>query len=117
MKVKIDLDLPTVPDEAVLYVLARIELVAYKTIEGKWHVKTSKCSMCGKCCYNRRDNDPFPTIDGRCIYLQPLKGTKDKFVCSLGIHRPVACTVGHHEPEEAARLKCTEGFQEVASNM
>jgi hypothetical protein len=25
--------------------------------------------------------------------------------------------VGHHEPEEAARLKCTEGFQEVASNM
>ena len=90
---RIELDLPDWVDERHIYVMAGIELAAYRIVGKSWMVKTNKCSECGKCCEefkkNRIGRFP-PTVDGKCVYL---KNDGKKKVCSLGINRPFKCCV------------------------
>ena len=69
-------DLPEWTDERHQYILAGIELAAYKHAGKKWMVKTSRCSQCGRCCQ---------TV--ACSLLT------DDNLCSLGTERPFRCCV------------------------
>ena len=103
---KIELDLPEWVEERTIYVMAGVELVAYKLPQGKWQLKIGRCSICGKCCMNLKKHI-FPLIDGRCIYLQKEPGDNPRYECGLRIHRPFACCIGipRNMPE------CSEKFE------
>lgn len=88
---KINLEIPDWVDGKHLYIMAGIELVAYRFLDGKWRVKTSRCSMCGKCC--KRLNCEHLKMDG------------DKYICDHGLARPFSCCVGIVQPEG-----CTEKY-------
>jgi len=102
---KITLEVPDWVEGKHLYLMAGIELVAYKYLKQPWKIKTSRCNMCGKCCMNFK-NDSKEIKNGRCIYL---KQNGKKYVCSLGVSRPWRCSV-------AAMPKnipgCTEKFKD-----
>ena len=103
---KIELDLPDWVDTKHIYVMAGIELVAYKHWKKPWKIKTSRCNMCGKCCESFPKNAskvPYPpNINGVCVYL---KKDGDKKYCSLGINRPFKCCV---VPSPKGIPECTE---------
>jgi len=88
-------DLPEWTEERHLYVMAGLELVAYKRQGEEWKVKTSRCSMCGTCCENigkYPGTEFFPiNKDGSCGHL---KSDGNKRVCGLGLSRPFSCSVG-----------------------
>lgn len=89
---KIEIDLPEWCNSRHLFILAGIELVAYK-IQGDttWKVKSGQCNFCGKCC-ETSSYYPFPTAeDGSCSMLEMI-GTEK--VCKLGSDRPTGCSVG-----------------------
>ena len=94
---KITLDIPdNIVDQIQdrnLYLMAGIDLVAEKLRGDKWKIKTSGCSMCGKCCKELREEHPFPVIDGQCVYLENPEGYGDKWVCGLRINRPFGCSI------------------------
>jgi len=88
-------DLPEWTGERDLYVMAGLELVAYKHQGDVWKVKTSRCSMCGTCCENigkYPGTEFFPiNKDGSCGHL---KNDGYKRVCGLGVSRPFSCSIG-----------------------
>lgn len=96
-------------DERAVYILAGIELVAFRVPGQKWKVKTGRCNMCGKCCMNLRIGHLFPIIDGRCIHLEKEPGKNPSYRCQLGLHRPFGCCIGI--PEKLA--ECTEAYEEM----
>jgi len=90
--VKVELDLPEWTNERHLYLMAGIELVAYKHHGEDWKMKVSRCSMCGKCCEQTNHGEG-------CEHL------KDN-MCSLGVKRPWVCCISH----EITTPGCTEKF-------
>jgi len=74
-------------------VFAGIDLIAEKLRGDKWKIKTSGCSMCGKCCKDLGKVYPFPVIDGQCIHLVNPPGYGDKWFCGLGVNRPFGCAI------------------------
>lgn len=93
---KIEIEIPDWAKERHLYLLAGIELVAYKDQESKdWFIKTERCNSCGKCCMNLVDDGQY-TLDKNknCIYL---KADGEKWICSLGASRPLPCCEGDLE--------------------
>ena len=98
--VKIEIEIPDWCDERHIYILAGIEMVAYKLYgQTVWCIKETRCNMCGACCENLRVQPlPFEDITDAlttdCQYLE-LIGTEK--ACSLGMHRPVSCSVGLQE--------------------
>jgi TPP-dependent indolepyruvate ferredoxin oxidoreductase alpha subunit len=89
---KIELEIPDwVEKEARgIHIMAGIERVAYwLPWEKKWHIKTSRCSSCGKCC--ERMKCPFLNEDKQC---------------SKGIERPWLCCIS--EPKSVP--KCTSKY-------
>ena len=106
--IKIELELPDWVEGKHIYIMAGIELAAYKHLNKPWKVKTGRCNMCGKCCMNfKRDRDTFPRIkDGKCEFLIP--DGKDKKVCGLRFNRPWVCSVATR-PENVP--ECTEKFE------
>ena len=95
MKITLEIPDDVVEDfkERNLYVFAGIDLVAGKNRDDRWKIKTSGCSMCGKCCRDLGRTHPFPVIDKKCIYLINPAGYGDKWFCQLGLNRPFACGV------------------------
>ncbi|MBA7657492.1 hypothetical protein ES703_65430 [subsurface metagenome] len=93
-----------IPDDIVedfaernLYVFAGIDLVAHKYRgEKNWTVKIQRCSQCGTCCQNLKEEHPFPLVDGRCIYLTQPEGYGGLWFCSLGINRPFGCAIANN---------------------
>ena len=112
---KIELELPEWTDERNIYIMAGIELAAYKNRGGKWLVKTERCNQCGKCCMNLRLEHPFPVIDGRCAHLEKEPGKAPKYRCALGLQRPFGCCVGTFQGSDAWKLilEYTEDFEEL----
>ncbi len=112
---KIEIKLPEWADERAIYIMAGIELVAFKIPEKNWQIKTSRCNMCGKCCMNLRNTHPFPIIDGKCIHLKKEPGNNQKWRCGLGIHRPFGCCVGIFTGDYAYKHvpECTEKYKEL----
>jgi hypothetical protein len=92
--VKIEIEIPDWADGRHVYVFAGIELAAFKHAGAPWRVKSSRCSMCGKCCEG-------------CIHL-----TSDgpKRVCELGMNRPFACGTSA-VPNRVS--ECTERYREL----
>jgi len=91
---KIEIELPDWVDERDIYVMAGIELAAYKfAAEKKFHVKTSRCNQCGKCCEWSPQTPYYPSNpDGSCSKLIP--DGPDKKVCSIAVYRPFPCAYG-----------------------
>lgn len=107
---KIELELPDWCEERNIYIMAGIELAAYRDADGKWHVKTGRCNMCGQCCTNfkvvYRKTFP-PIVNLHCLYLERIG---NDFRCALGINRPFKCSVApvpKHIPD------CTERFEQI----
>lgn len=93
------INMPEWAQERHIYVFAGIELLAYKLKGRELKVKTSRCSMCGKCCVIRGEPCQHLVADG-----------KDKMVCDYGLARPFSCSIGRG----AARVpECTERFESV----
>lgn len=109
---KIDLDLPDWVEGKHLYVMAGVELVAYKYLDQPWQMKTGRCNMCGKCCENLGEvSDMSKVVNGTCINL---KQDGDKKVCGLGIDRPFSCCA--YICTNLSQVKegeCAETFKEV----
>ena len=106
---KINIDIPDWTDERAIYVMAGIELVAYKLTGGKWNIKTGRCNMCGNCCQGL-ERHSWPTINGTCVHLKKEPGKDNpKYECSLRINRPFGCCVGVF----AEVPGCTERFEEL----
>ena len=105
---KIEIDLPDWADERAVYVMAGVELVAYKLPGKPLMIKTGRCSQCGRCCKRLNDNFIFPVEDGRCVHLEK-RPAESKYLCGLGSFRPVGCSIGmaRNIPE------CTEKFEEL----
>ena len=96
---RIEIDIPEWADERAIHILAGIERVAYKLPwEDKWHVKTGRCSSCGRCC-----------IKLECKYLDEEPGDNDRFRCSEGMMRPFSCCIS--KPKSIPQ--CTVEFREV----
>ena len=100
---KIELEVPDwVEDERrAIYILAGIENVAYKMPwENFWHVKVSRCSMCGKCCMRIQ-----------CPELKKEPGNDGKWKCGKDAMRPHLCCTG-----ESSDLipECTSRYKEVS---
>lgn len=70
-----------------LRIFSGITMVAYQYAGHPWMVKTSKCSQCGKCCENLKDDPIFP--DGPC---PKLVNDGDRRLCGLGINRIFSCS-------------------------
>jgi hypothetical protein len=87
---KLELELPDWCNERHIYVLAGIELVAFKQYGKDWtRIKTVRCNECGECC---KDIKTMPCgADGYCIYSEQQGEVR---VCSLGVKRPFVCCVG-----------------------
>ncbi len=104
---KIEVEIPDWTEERTIYIMAGIELVAYREPGKKWKIKAGRCNLCGKCCMNLGKRHPFPVIDGRCIYL--IRESKTTYECGLRISRPFGCCVGipQNMPE------CTEIYKEL----
>lgn len=86
---RITLDLPDWAQERHIYVMAGIELLAYKPY-GKdiIYTKTARCNLCGWCCANPPPGAVPQGPDGACIYLETIGQAKE---CSLGVARPWHC--------------------------
>jgi len=105
---RIELKLPEWVAERAIYIMAGIELVAYKLPQARWQVKTGRCNICGKCCMNLKKH-AFPLVDGVCIHLQKEVGNNPRYECALRINRPFGCCIGvpRNVPE------CIEAFREL----
>ena len=104
---ELKINLPDFVNDHALYVFSGIELVAYRNKDGKFHIKTGRCNMCGKCCTNfKRHSQPL-TEDKTCIHLVKEPGDNPRWKCGLGINRPFGCSVGvpTNIPE------CTEKYE------
>lgn len=92
---KITIDLPNWCKERDIFILAGIELAAFKFArEKKFHVKTTVCNQCGKCCMDlpKKATHYFPkNEDGSCSMLIP---DGHKRICSIADHRPFPCCTG-----------------------
>lgn len=89
---KITIEIPEWAEKRHIRVFAGMELIAYQGANTKeMMVKYSPCAKCGLCCEHIK-NHPFPTDNGRCVYLVSNPGTNEK-LCSLGLSRPFACCI------------------------
>ena len=109
---RIEIDIPDWAKERDIYVMAGIELAAYKPAKGRWHIKTGRCNMCGKCCMNFKKGQtatPWKDMvkDGRCVHLVP---DGDRWMCGLGAARPWSCSVAVFKDSIKG---CTEEFKEI----
>jgi hypothetical protein len=91
---KIELNLPDWVDERHIYIMAGIEMVAYKLYgEDVIHIKTRRCSNCGECCMHLTPSARLPIgSDGHCSYLEDVGG--GLMECAMGVNRPFGCSIG-----------------------
>ena len=100
---KIEIELPDWVDERNIYVLAGIELAAYKNFNSeKWHVKSVRCDRCGKCCMQLKGTQYPKKENGDCLHLASDGAL---FTCSLGPMRPLPCNEGDPVKSEWEKAK------------
>lgn len=104
-------DLPDWADERHIYILAGVEMVAYKLYgEETIHIKKTRCNQCGQCCEGLT-RWYFPLTDERaCGYLHRLP---DHTECELGIGRPMVCCTGlQQKGKYGNHPKCSVEYEE-----
>lgn len=104
---KIEIEIPDRYADKNLYLVTRSELVAKRMASYAWEVKKGRCSQCGKCCMEHPANGSYfdLTSEGYCINLK--KDGPDRWVCSLGMGKPLACIVGEPEGAEHEHFGCS----------
>ncbi len=107
---KITIDIPEWAQKRHIYIMAGIEMLAYKLYgEDVVHIKTARCSRCGECCMNLGLGSEEPIgPDGNCIHLDKVGG---QYVCGLHIRRPFGCSVGMQK--KGSHPSCTVEYKEV----
>lgn len=91
---KIILDIPEWAQERHIYILAGIELLAYKKFgTDELLVKTDRCNRCGDCCENIAGKWLYSNGQGGCIYLQKEPGDTTQRSCMLRTERPLCCSI------------------------
>lgn len=96
---KIEVEVPDWAGENEIYILSSMELVAKKSVNQNWLVKTGRCHSCGICCGRGKAD--------ACEHL--YQKDKDTWQCKYGIMRPFACCVCHLPIPEG----CTEELKEI----
>ena len=89
---KIEIEIPDWCAERNIYVVAGIELAAYKNAtESIFHIKTVRCNQCGECCKNLPLNNQMDLLsNGDCSSLVP---DGEKLICRKGAYRGFNCCV------------------------
>lgn len=105
---RLELELPDWAKDRNLYLMAGIELLAYRNRGGKWMLKVGQCNQCGKCCQNVKGQYPLPTIRGKCPQLVKEVGDNDRWFCQMGTKRPFGCCIGVINEDY-----CSERFEEL----
>jgi len=103
---KLEITLPDWCDERDIFVLAGIELAAYKHAnESTFKVKENRCVQCGECCTGHKPNI-MPCIDwtGTCIHLVP--DGPGRRICSLGPYRGYNCCTGEPRKDRRKETNC-----------
>ena len=108
MSDRIEIEIPEWAKDNNIYIMAGMNLLAYRYRGGPLMVKTDLCSMCGKCCMELDNRHPFVTETGGCKYLTKEVGDNDRWLCGLHGFRPHGCAVTTPE-----RNDCTVKFEEV----
>lgn len=87
---KIEVELPEWCAERHIYIMAGIELAAWKPYgENVIYVKAERCNQCGICCKNLPPKYPLPKKENMdCQFLEKQGET---FICSIAGHRPWTC--------------------------
>jgi hypothetical protein len=95
MAIKISIELPDWCDERDIFILAGLELAAYKRAkETSIFIKENRCSQCGKCCMDVPiDHEYGRAKDGNCVNLF-YDETIKKYICKKGVYKPVSCCIG-----------------------
>jgi len=93
MKIEIELPIHSGDENKDWFIIKGTEQVAYFTHREKvWHVKTSSCVQCGKCCMNLPKGQ-YPLDENKdCVHLG--QDGPDKKPCRLGAMRPFSCIEG-----------------------
>lgn len=109
---KVELELPEWASERHIYVLAGIELAAYKNAESEdWYVKTVRCNSCGECCKNLVPGQYPLKANKECLHLVP---DGNKLICGLGVMRPLPCCEGDLEKNKENKDKvCCIRYKKV----
>ena len=95
---KLEIDIPEWAEKKNLFVFAGMEMLAFRYVGQKIHLKTSRCDKCGDCCRNIKGDFP-PQTDGVCDFLKDT-------VCSLGTSRPFSCGFPN------TRFECAEKYDD-----
>jgi hypothetical protein len=108
---KIELELPEWCDERHIYILAGIEMAAFKLYgEQNFRVKTGRCSQCGQCCERVPFNFYFEAKEnGDCQHL--LRHSPKHTECGLRIGRPISCCTGMQHKGMEDHPACTVSYE------
>lgn len=110
---RITVDLPDWCDERHIYIMAGVELVAYKWYGQDFvRVKKVRCTFCGDCCKGLNDLWPYGVDDaGTCIHLQEESATGE-FKCLLPAV-PSSCIMGSQEKGKYENTNCVVEYEDI----
>jgi hypothetical protein len=95
---KIELKVPDWAEKRGLHIFAGIERVAYKMPwEEHWHIKTERCSMCGRCCKKVA-----------CEYLEKEPGNNTRWLCGKPLMMPYSCLISKPRNVKECKMKFKE---------
>lgn len=105
---KIEIEIPDWCEERHIFILAGIEMAAYKLVDDdQWHVKKSRCNMCGECCKTFKKPFVFEVHDGVCEHLLSNN------TCGLGGHRPWVCCTSMERKGSKGVPNCSIEYEVV----
>lgn len=103
---KIVIEIPDWPEDEykdIFVMFGQEQRAFYRHFEKVWHVKTTKCSQCGKCCMNL--SAPYPLKEnGDCLFLGD--DGPDQHPCTNPL-RPFACIEGDRVMNRCGKNLCS----------
>lgn len=102
---KITIEIPEWPEDEHKdwFIMAGQEQRAFfRHFEKKWHIKTTRCQNCGKCCMSL--SSPYPLKEnGDCLYL--TDDGPGRWLCSNPL-RPFVCVEGDRIANRMGKDTC-----------
>jgi len=92
---KIEIEIPDFPEDEykdVFIIKGTEQRAYYDHIEKKWHIKTSRCVQCGKCCRDLPKGQYLRKENKDCLFLTDV--SEKVHPCALGPVRPWPCIEG-----------------------
>ena len=108
---KLVIELPDWAEERHIYVMAGIEMLAYKLYgEDVINIKAIRCIQCGKCCMDLKVGMGLPIDEkGTCIHLEKIGQV---YECGLGVHRPYMCSIGLEQKGRKGSPDCAIEYRQ-----